>query len=199
MKEKGGILPFVFLIILFPVILLSWCLLNKNTLNTNSLNLIKIQSTPNPTLTNTTLKEQSQNNYIKILSPLGNNKWQVGKTETISWDQSGLEYWGNQLKICLFAFDEAQNPILPQTKYTDQLCTYKFGTLDGAYLITDVALTNKKFDWTIPEDLLGKFDKKPSVFKVSLQVYDNLPSAGRTEWGGLVGNDDSPNYFQIIE
>lgn len=198
MKEKGVVLPFILVGgLLLLIVLISLYIIginNKSEPNYPVQTTVQVTPSSNPTLT---ASPQPRIYYIKLLSPLGNEKWQVGKNETISWDQQGLDHWGNQVKICLFAVDENKSNVPPQSKWVDQLCTHKLGTTDGAYLIADTVLTNKKYEWTIPSDFFARFKKKPAAFKISLQVYDNLPSAARTEWAGLVGDDESPNYFEI--
>ncbi|MFH0937496.1 MAG: hypothetical protein V1808_04350 [Candidatus Daviesbacteria bacterium] len=199
MRERGGILPIIALGVIFLILLGGvYFVLTHNKTNSSTVTTLQVVPTTTPAV-GTPTNTDTPSNSIRLISPLGlgNEQWQLGKTQTILWNQKGLDYWGNQVKVCLFAFNDKQNTILPKPKWKDELCTHKLGTLDGAYLIADTVLTNHKYEWTIPSDLLERFERKPAFFKLSLQVYDNLPSEGRTEWAGLVGDDETTHYFEI--
>jgi len=138
--------------------------------------------------------------YLKVLSPNGGEKWTKGKNYTIQWDQKGLEIWGNEATICLEGFDTEDNVIFAKEEWRHIPCAWESGGDSTPYLIAAKATLNEeKYSWDIPEDIFERFEKPPTFFKITLRVFDALPSEGRTEWAGQIERDESDNYFNITE
>jgi|GEM_PF-6913081 len=146
------------------------------------------------------LPERPVKPYITLISPNGGERWVAGKTYPIQWNQKGLEKWGNKVDICLIGLDITEKAISAKENWRWSPCSYALSSGGlASYLIARTTLTTGKYDWTIPPDIAKRFEFVPNNYKISLLVFDNLPPEGRTEWGGLIGRDESDNYFSIVE
>jgi cell division protein FtsL len=134
--------------------------------------------------------------YIKLTSP--DRLVEEGNSYIIRWEQKGLEGLGNKVVICLEGFDVNGKAISVKESWWSPDCAYKSGGVVSSYLVIKTTLTTESYSWTIPKDVTEKFDARPYNFKINLLVFDELPPGeGTTEWGGLIAQDESDNYFNI--
>jgi len=135
---------------------------------------------------------------IELLSPNGGERWEEENSYTIKWEQKDLTKWGNKITICLIGFDVNGKAISAKEDWGSPACAYAVSS-DGvaSYLIDKTTLSAKKYNWRIPKDISERFEIPPYNFKIALLIFDELPPNGKTEWGGLMAQDESDNYFDI--
>jgi len=172
-------------------------------LNAKTLGLIKktgstVQPTIQPQLIEPTkTAENIHHALLTLLSLTDRENLEISRTYSIRWEDEDLEYWGDEIIICLIGFSPEEEEISAKEEWNEQLCTYRSGDLSGSYLIAKTKLTNGSYEWYVPDDLYQRFESKPIKFKIRLLVFDNLPPEGRTEWAGNVGWDESRDYLFI--
>jgi hypothetical protein len=116
----------------------------------------------------------------------------AGTDFRIEWlYEARVEHWGNELIICLVGLDELDTTLAAKEEWNEPLCTYRDGSLDGAYLIARTRLSDGAYEWQVPEDLTARMETVPNKYKLRLLVFDTLPGEGRTNWEGNVAWDES--------
>jgi hypothetical protein len=129
-------------------------------------NAVPIGQKPAPALDN----PKAQTEYpLKIISPNGGEKWEIGKTYTIKWQSKGLS---NSLEIYLR--DDRTGP------------SYKL-------IATGIPNYINSYNWTIPQDFWGKYTVGNSY---KIQVREIGGKAGGSPGEGVF--DESDNYFSIV-
>ncbi len=120
----------------------------------------------------------------------GDDKILPGETIELSWQhREGLDYYSNEILLCLIGYDSKSKAIPAKGEFNEQLCTYPSGSLGGSYLIAKANLNEGNYKWTVPDTIQESYVETPEAYIIRALVFDNRPEETH-EWGGCVGSDE---------
>lgn len=120
----------------------------------------------------------------------------LGEKIELSWQHEGLDYYSDEIILCLVGYDSSSQEIPAKEPWNEELCTYISGHLDGTYLIDKAVLEKRSFSWIVPGDIEKRFVNSPESYSIRALVFDNRPEETH-QWEGCVGSDEVIVNFEF--
>ncbi len=120
----------------------------------------------------------------------GANRILLGETIELSWQYEGLDYYSDEILLCLVGYDSSSQEISAKEPWNEELCTYPSGSVAGSYLIARADLEEGSYKWTVPNTIQASYVETPDAYSIRALVFDNRTEETH-EWAGVVGKDET--------